>query len=861
MNTVANAWNRRTPLHYITGLIVIYGCLFLASAVQASIYHQQNWVPNRYEVICHGPPCILSENAKTTAAQLMAEAARGVRALNLQPPVYWGERRNMGTPGDHITLFEIFSEEEDSIAAASPRCAKGDKSRAGMVIYNGLEQYLDREYAVYYFMAHEIFHLSQYGYPFYSERENECGTYVPGWILEGTATAVGLEAMRKKYPSAVPGKRSEREARQFSGLRRYDIPLPHREKNASGKEEWSGTMIYYYTSSFWRHLADVYHKGSYGFLGRFMQGRPANGNWVGWLKGNLSRVSHEALGMVFGGFLADYAGWGDPGNPGQYFGREKWLEESFGGCETINLNKQEASGQVEVEIKPLAGECIDVRVTGLGKNGLKKGESAAVQIAAVIMQGAPHSEYGLHLGIAALSDKKGFHCAEEVKRKKKQGLGRCLLVPDDGRIRIEGGEFAARVWNVPVQEIKHRQSELLNLYTVSYTPLDVNTEDTKFGGKEPVTVQIYFVLDVAEQKIDDPGTATRRAGKKAAVAHFAEGSDPQTTLPKQDERGMPANSYALPESLRPGMPVAPPGSMGLAVPGRLGQLVVSQEESARVVLFPGRLQSKGKYQPYALSVGETGEFPMSMTANLGGEPAVSTDMGSMAVEEFTDLVFRARYSGTLCRVREMKPNKPCPNPVPVSGRIVKAFAGSRLPGRHMKIERTPGTEMYRKANEAGMATWSTAITRPATPGTGPSAPGPSTGIGGPIGDCACTCEEHEATNQTAQEMKQREAAGEELEAGSVMGLMRCASTCQREYMICEMEKNRREKEARETRPESTTEEDCDCSCVALRNLESDTAGLLGQLQSGDQSAMDEMNRLGQCMSVCQDSLMRCMRSR
>ena len=39
---------------------------------------------------------------------------------------------------------------------------------------------------------------------------------------------------------------------------------------------------------------------------------------------------------------------------------------------------------------------------------------------------------------------------------------------------------------------------------------------------------------------------------------------------------MPANSYSLPESLRPGMPVAPAGSMGFAVPGKLGQLVVSQ---------------------------------------------------------------------------------------------------------------------------------------------------------------------------------------------------------------------------------------------------------------------------------------------
>lgn len=86
-----------------------------------------------------------------------------------------------------------------------------------------------------------------------------------------------------------------------------------------------------------------------------------------------------------------------------------------------------------------------------------------------------------------------------------------------------------------------------------------------------------------------------------------------------------------------------------------------------------------------------------------GEPLVALGPGSMTVDEFNDLVFRASYSGSMCRVTELKPKTDCPNPVAVRGRIVKAFAGSGLPGQHMKIERTHGTEMYRKANEAGMA--------------------------------------------------------------------------------------------------------------------------------------------------------------
>ena len=97
-----------------------------------------------------------------------------------------------------------------------------------------------------------------------------------------------------------------------------------------------------------------------------------------------------------------------------------------------------------------------------------------------------------------------------------------------------------------------------------------------------------------------------------------------------------------------------------------------------------------------------------------------------------------------------------------------------------------------------MATWSTAITRTGTPGTGSSTPGPSTGIGGFPDQVTAHVPARNArlSNQVAQEMKQREAAGEENEAGSVMGLMRCAATCQREYMICEMEQGDREKAAR-----------------------------------------------------------------
>ena len=115
---------------------------------------------------------------------------------------------------------------------------------------------------------------------------------------------------------------------------------------------------------------------------------------------------------------------------------------------------------------------------------------------------------------------------------------------------------------------------------------------------------------------------------------------------------------------------------------------------------------------------------------MAGEPLGALNPGSLVVEEFSDLVFRARYSGTLCRLKEMDPKKPCPNPIPVNGQIVKAFAGTRLPGNHMAIERTEGTEMYRKANEQGLAEWSTTTSDPEKSGDESTDSGDSSGAGG-----------------------------------------------------------------------------------------------------------------------------------
>jgi len=291
----------------------------------------------------------------------------------------------------------------------------------------------------------------------------------------------------------------------------------------------------------------------------------------------------------------------------------------------------------------------------------------------------------------------------------------------------------------------------------------------------------------------------------------------------------------------------------------------------QVMLLPGKENSEGKIEPYALSVGETGSFPILVHASLNGEPVVGIEGTTLNVEEFTDLVFRARYSGTLCRhndliVEQQSSEELCRNPFPMSGEIVKAFAGTRLAGQYMVTERTEGTEMYRKVNEQGMAEWSTPT--PTTDSEDSEEPGAPAGSGESSAEmvlnCACTCEERAEALRQGEAMAARHDAGEEVAAGAIMDLMRCSNQCRPEYTMCVMEENRQKKaeeKAEKAARELEQAKECDCSCAALNALQGRTEDLLKAMQAGSPTAMDEMQRLGSCISVCQSEMMSCAQSK
>jgi len=644
-------------------IIILLLALYALPAWAEGPKFQTNWQPNDYRFRCGGAAgaCVLDTGDQQYVVDLLKRTVNDLSAIEFPEPTWWAERR--ADPSSGAKYIELI-DNGTAGTVASVACVSyehiGSIVKAEMSV-GGKMGYL-RDYGAdhmsYSHLVHEVFHMIQYEYPFWNPARCKQFGGVPGWLMESTAQAVGMNLMIKRYPSDWPPRRNESEVVELAGLRRYDETLLVRKNDSAGEERLSGHPMYYRTYSFWAHVLNAHHQGKIEFLGEYLKRpQPAGGTWLSWLNANTVKHTGAELGMVFSGFLADYSGWGDRGHAGQFLGRKKWLTGAFGGCETVYLSKTEPADYVEVELQPVSGKCIEVVVPTMGPAGLSEDDSFAIQAAAVVMPGPPSARSGIHLAMAASNDRRKFLCADEVKRSRKAGLGKCMFNPDDGKVRISGGEIDARVWEVVAQQtgMGERDGELKNLYTVSYTPTGISMRDTRYGNSDSLLVRLYFVLDVAKLEMEGQK-------KKGAVGSFgAGGADPQTTLPKRDASGRPVNSYSKPDRFQQQLPVPPGAVLPPQADGKLSSILVGELAgdgvvASSVLLVPAKEDSRGELELHALSVGETGTFSLLITASINGEPAGSVDVSELVVEEFTDLALRARYRGTLCRHRDLIPS-------------------------------------------------------------------------------------------------------------------------------------------------------------------------------------------------------------
>ena len=834
---------------------------------QPEVHFQKDWEPNEYRIVCGNGGCSLGDGDRQYVIDMLKKAVGDFRTSKFKTPTWWAPRKQDEAGNAWIELTDTGKNNDAYVSCIQ----YGGWIWEGVLNVGNKFGYF-RDYGAHHMaysnLVHELFHLSQYEYPFWDPAKCDKAGGIPGWLQESMAQAYGIYMMKQAYPSYWPPSRSISEAEDRVPMRDYTTTLAKRVQDAKGNEVLSGVPEFYRTASFWLHLAEVHHGGSMDFLDRYMQRTPPAGDgWVSWLRGNMMKHTGEPLDLVFAGFLADYAGWGDPDFPAQLIKRKPWLEGVFKGCRTVYLNKSEPADYEEFTLVPISGQCVEVAVPTHGPSGLAEGESATVQIAGMVMSGAASARGGLHLGMAISNDKEQFHCARELRQKGKKAIGKCIFTPDDGKVRFGGSEMDARVWEVRTQEIdpNSADTELKNIYTLSYTPTQISLRDSSYNSRYPVTFRLYFALDVTTTTVDGENM------KGAVGVVGTPNADPQTTLPKKDASGRPVGSFSKPDSLQP--PFSPPAMVPPEMQGRLGQLTVSipaSGDSTAVTVLPAKAGPDGKLEAYPLVVGDTGRFPAIINAFVDDEMAVSLGDASIEVMEFSDLVLRARYQGTLCRTRDLVPSRPgqpvenpCRNPFPVGGETTKGFVGSRLPGNFMVVERTEGTEIYRKAAERGMAAWMESGAPDESGDPGPGDPGsPGSSGSGTLGECQCTCEERETNLLRAEELTAREAAGETITAGEIMGLMRCEAPCRSQYFSCEMEAQQELQAQRAIEAEARREElndGCDCSCDTLRGYESRLESLLNDMAAGKPGAQAELQKAGQCMEVCMGAMMQCSR--
>ncbi len=176
--------------------------------------------------------------------------------------------------------------------------------------------------STYQTLAHELFHAVQAASNF-KKSPNSCN--IGKWITEGTADAIGFDMARQLRGFTFPEWRSNPNFLKIWGGRQYSLPLPEPKPGKTGPTD-------YFSSSFWRHLAEVTqaniggrdHAGSdeaavdYRYLADLMATRlPGSGprseiQWVSdWIRGY--RHTLQDLSRVYAQFTASIADYWAPG--------------------------------------------------------------------------------------------------------------------------------------------------------------------------------------------------------------------------------------------------------------------------------------------------------------------------------------------------------------------------------------------------------------------------------------------------------------------------------------------------------------------------------------------------------------------
>ena len=755
-----------------------------------------NWLPGTFELVCGqasgplrpAPPnfACFPGNSKAIFESHLGSVLSEYRSMGLWSPDGFGpvidayEVPGFVGPQRLGKRVRVFGEGmRRATASITRRCS--DDVRMWMKIdpAKGAGQ---PEWGIAKTSGHELHHAVK------NSAVEDTGCDAPKWIFEGIADSFAFEYSRRQVPSAYPISGNSFWKKRAVGLRRYDLRPGYEFQYDSGGRRVSIPGMSdapYRTSSLWNFLSNRFHGGSLKFTRAYID-RIGKADWkteadaLRWLDRQLRadpNVPGDGLYTFYPAFLTDFTALWDSGDFPESYTWQTWLTEGFGGCERVQLSPAQPYTELDVEVRPIAGRCFQVEITGLSQNA-----TAAVKVGAVSAK--LDIADSLHLGLAFTSDASGFNCARAAREKRiSRRLFGCVIEPVTGAFEQPSASVsAARFWlgnmlepglalamgrtQAGAQTPGTGGSVIENTYVLSFVPPSLDDIDFR-----PKPVKLLFGLEIATLSVNGGAVAPTAADparerKQTRAMGGVGGANPELDLLMPYTTGY-IDTEGVVESMMPGYSEMQQSMADIGAMAR-GLLPPDASAFSQVVLTDAVVDQHGL--PFNVKdsvanatyyVGAEGIAP-GVTGSFAGmaygqDPAMpphhtlfspEESPARITVLENSASVYRARVEAELCEYDMLSTRKGgphCLRRVRISGSITKPFAFLYRPGGTLRSLETPGEKILNGSWQRGVRDEEGGGGGGPPPGVGgPGAPsggggGGSGGGGGGAAESGCDC--------------------------------------------------------------------------------------------------------------------------
>ena len=724
---------------------------------------------------------------------------------------------------------------------------------------------------LYIVLAHELVHTIQESYGATSQALFGCSGHTEDEenVSEGSADAVAYKLASRHWPEyyqvfsgeSTHGEKGELTVRRFNGetglvdpelLGHRSYETPFLDKSAfRGVDLDDGT---YQTSSFWYNVIDRF---GIRFIDHLYRQPLRYGDYpslVRWLDDALESYLPGTSGLyiIFPHFITEFSSHVGSRIPGEHFGifakeallvhttdpgrelkpyrdaRKWWIRNILGECEYRELNAFGATeATISIELDRLSAGCIEISWEGFDENFELDFELESSDLGLADQ---------LHFGLVYEENREEEKfCYDWVRTDYDESLKTCL----HEKPFIKSGPQQ-------LNYIKEWAEVGMRFTGTGRRIIAISNVAKRAGKTRPV-------------KKDD--------GVKLRVGIIrARGEDGREYDPPNAGPGGTGSVSAGPETLY-GItrhPTSASTRLSFSIP-------VKDSDLAYGAQWAGEAPPLGFTGPYRGTVSKSSSGKRAIGSSFCRRHA---DGVVGQVTRFDRDHLRVDIEADLCEMTIPPPaNGHFPKVDELKVSLQMPFGWRYSAGNAPVDIVTPGMQVYidrhskrlpmvlsgEWQNPGSTVTGQPTSQSPGGSGTGQGPAAGSSGTSSTVSDCNCSCEEYRELTAAGEAAGRGE--GDEITNKLVGRMMSCVTQCQTEYMICQLDMDESEAAARVNERQQTSVSECDCSCAGLRSLESRLAGLGNKLQSGDMAAMGEMQKLGECMSVCQAGFSGCMPGR